>query len=79
MKKLVLTLEETKELKERGAVEIERNGFPMLVEVNDYFDENQEEDCINKRYNITIIDCFDKVVLKKSQSKNKKEKIEVNS
>ena len=65
MKKLVLTLEETRELKEYGSVEIERNGFPMLVEVNDYFDENKEEDYFNKRYNVTIIDCFDKVVLKK--------------
>lgn len=66
MKKLVLTLEETRKLKENGSVEIERNGFPILVEINHYFDENQEEDYINKRYSITIIDCFDKVVLKKS-------------
>ena len=77
MKKLVLNEIETRKLKEQGAVEIERNGFPILVEVNDYFDENQEEDYFNKRYNVTIIDCFDKVVLKKSQSKIKKEKIMV--
>ena len=69
MKKLVLTLEETRELKEHGTVEIERNGFEMLVEVNDYFDENKEENCINKRYNVMIFDCFDKVVLKKEVKK----------
>lgn len=77
MKKLVLTLEESRELKETGAVEIERNGFPMLVEVNPYFDENEEENYLNKRYNVTIIDCFDKVVLKKEPKQEQKEKIMV--
>lgn len=72
MKKLVLTLEESRELKETGTVEIERNGFPMLVEVNPYFDENEEENHLNKRYNVTIIDCFDKVVLKKEPKKTTK-------
>ena len=72
MKKLVLTLEETRELKECGVVEIERNGFPMQVEVNDYFNENEEEDCINKRYNVIIFDCFDKVVLKKEPNQEQK-------
>ena len=38
----------------------------MLVESNLYFNEYEEEDCINKRYNVTIIDCFDKVVVKES-------------
>ena len=67
MKKLVLNEIETMTLKEHEAVAIERNGFTILIEVNDFFDENEIEDYINKRYNITIIDCFDKVVLKKEQ------------
>lgn len=65
MKKLVLNEEESKELLRDGAVEIERNGFPMLIEINPYFNEDKEEDYMNKRYNVTIIDCFEKVVVKK--------------
>lgn len=64
LKKLVLTKSESEELKETGSVEIERYGFPMLVEENSYFDENEPESCINKRYNVIIIDIFDKVITK---------------
>ena len=63
-KKLVLTKSESKELLETGSVEIERNGFPMLIEENSYFNENEPESCMNKRYYVTIIDIFDKVILK---------------
>lgn len=63
-KNLVLTKSESKELLETGSVEIERNGFPMLIEENSYFNENEPESRTNKRYNVTIIDIFDKVVLK---------------
>ena len=64
LKKLVLNENESKELLETGSVEIERNGFPMLIEKNSYFNENEPESCINKRYNVIIIDIFDKVILK---------------
>ena len=63
-KKLVLTNGESRELLETGSVEIERNGFPILIEENSYFNKNEPESRINKRYNITIIDIFDKVILK---------------
>lgn len=65
MKKLVLNERESQELLESGSVEIERNGYPMLIESNPYFDESQEEDCFNRRYDVTIINCFEKVVVKR--------------
>lgn len=64
MKKLVLNKEESEELKRDGAVEIVRNGFYMLVEKNDYFNEEEKENYFNKKYTVTIIDDYDKVVLK---------------
>lgn len=56
MKKLVLTTGETRELNQYGAVEITRNGFDILVEK-----EKMEDD----EYIITIINPYEKVVLKK--------------
>ncbi len=56
MKKLVLTKEETKVLKELGSVEITRYGFDMLVEVDIDLDLG---------YNITIINPYNKVLLSK--------------
>lgn len=64
MKKLVLNEIESKELLETGSVEIERNGFPILLENNPYYDENQEEDYLNPKYNITIINIYEKVITK---------------
>lgn len=64
MKKLVLNEKESQELIESGSVEIERNGFAMLVEYNPYFNKDEEESYINKKFDITIFDCFDKVIVK---------------
>ena len=64
MKKLVLNEHESEELKRDGAVEIVRNGFSMLVEVNPYFNEEEEENYFNKRCTVTIIDDYDKVIIK---------------
>lgn len=49
MKKLVLNEKESQELIESGSVEIERNGFTMLVEYNPYFNK---EFIIKKLMNI---------------------------
>lgn len=65
MKKLVLTLEETRELKENGSVEIVRNGFDMLVEVSEY------EEC---GYWVTILNPYNKVVLAKEPKESPKKK-----
>lgn len=59
MKKLVLTLEETRELKETGSVEIVRNGYCMIVEWS-----NDMED-----YWVTIINPYEKVCLAKEPKK----------
>lgn len=59
MRKLVLTKEESKELKETGSVEITRNGFDMLVEK----DENVE--C---GYQVWIINPYEKVILAKEEN-----------
>lgn len=69
MKKLVLNEKESQKLLDHGAVEIERNGLPMLIEKNPYFDEDSEENYLNKRYTITIYDCYEKIVIK-SKRKN---------
>ena len=68
MRKLVLNEEESKELKERGVVEIERAGFSMLIEKNN--DEELYPECKDDElwqhfgYTITIIDDFDKIIIK---------------
>lgn len=62
MKKLKLTLEETRELKESGSVEIVRNGFYMLVEWS-----NEMED-----YWVTIINPYEKVCLAKEPKEEPK-------
>lgn len=64
VKKIVLNEYESECLKRDGAVEIGRNGFPILIEKNEYFDEEIEESYFNMRYNITIINPFEKVVVK---------------
>lgn len=64
MKKLVLNEKESQELIENGSIEIERNGYTMLVEYNPYFNKDEEESYVNKKFNIMIFDCFDKVILK---------------
>lgn len=56
MKKLILTNEESVELVENGAVEITRNGFDILVEYDD----------VNEDYVVTIINPYEKVVVKNS-------------
>lgn len=66
MKKLVLNEKESQELIKSGSVEIERNGFSMLVEYNPYFNKDEEESYINKKYDIIIFDCFDKVIVKRT-------------
>lgn len=71
MKKLVLNEKESQELIENGSVEIERNGYAMLVEYNPYFNKDEEENCINKKFNIMIFDCFDKVIVKAQRSINR--------
>ena len=55
MKKLVLTKEDAKTLKEYGAVEITRNGFDILVE------ENRE---VGRGYIITVINPYEKIIIK---------------
>ena len=65
MKKLVLTKEETKSLKEYRAVEITRNGFDILVE------EYSDRDC---GYRITIINSYENVVLAKEQEEKQNNK-----
>lgn len=55
MKKLVLTKEESKALKEYGSVEVTRNGFDILVE------EDREVEC---GYIITIINPYEKIIIK---------------
>lgn len=70
MKKLVLNEKESQELIENGSIEIERNGFTMLVEYNLYFNKDEEESYINKKYNIMIFDCFDKVIVKSTKNYN---------
>lgn len=56
MKKLVLTLEETRKLKECGSIDIVRNGFDMLVEKCEY------NEC---GYEVYIYNQYDKVVFAK--------------
>lgn len=59
MKKLVLNEKESLELQRDGAVHIERNGFEILVEKEDYY--------FNSDYIITIINPYDKVVVKTNE------------
>jgi hypothetical protein len=54
MKTLKLNLEETKELKEYGHVEIVRKGFDIVVEIDDDDD-----------YQITIINPYKKITFEK--------------
>lgn len=56
---LELTLQETRELKKYGAVEIERNGLDILVEKRAY----------EEGYEITIINPFEEVKLAKEPKK----------
>lgn len=65
MKTLKLTLEETRELKETGSVEIVRNGFDMLVEVS------AAAEC---GYWVTIINPYEKVILAKEPKEEPKKK-----
>lgn len=62
MKNLVLTNEETKTLKYWGVVEITRNGFNMLVEYDEIYED----------YRITIINPYKKVCLAKEPKRNVK-------
>jgi hypothetical protein len=62
MKKLVLNENESNELKRYGVVEIERNGFYIFVQSNRYFDETKDDE--SQRYDIVIINHFDKVIVK---------------
>lgn len=64
MKTLKLTLEESRELKETGSVEIVRNGFDMLVEVS------EDTEC---GYWVTIINPYEKVILAKEPKETPKE------
>lgn len=63
MKTLKLTVEETRELKESGSVEIVRNGLDMIVEVSEY------EEC---GYWVTIINPYNKVILAKEPKEEPK-------
>ncbi len=54
MKSLILNEYESFELKRDGAVEIVRNGFPILV----------ENDNIHGGYRITIVNIYDKIIIK---------------
>lgn len=66
MKRLVLTLEETRILKKYGSVEIVRNGLDMVVEPAEY------EEC---GYTVFVINPYNKVVLaKEPKEKQKKTK-----
>lgn len=64
MKKLILTKSESETLKKFGCVDVIRNGLYVRVEENDYFDPDVEEDFLNQRYSITILICYEKVILK---------------
>lgn len=57
MKKLVLNESESKELLENGSIEIERNGFPIIVEL-------EESSAILSHYKITVINPFERIVIK---------------
>lgn len=71
MKDLVLNEMETKELEKEGVVEIERNGFDIVVE--------KAAEWEDEPYIITIINPFENVKLTKETKKqsNKKAKLEV--
>ena len=58
MKKLVLNEVESKELLENGSIEIERNGFPITVEL-------VESSSILSHYRIAVVNPFEKIVIKK--------------
>ena len=60
MKKLVLTQEESNELKEKGAIEITRNGFDILIEELQDWEKWDEEN----NYKITIVNPYEKILLK---------------
>ena len=55
MKKLALTKEEAKFLKEYGTVEITRNGFDIVIE---------EDNDTGRGYIITIINPYEKIIIK---------------
>lgn len=58
MKKLILNEEESKDLEECGSVEIQRNGFDILVE-KDY--------SIESGYVITLINPYEIVLTRKGE------------
>lgn len=63
MKTLKLDYWETQELKRDGAVEIRRNGYDILVEVDKYNDDND--------YIIVIINPYSSVKLTEKQEERK--------
>lgn len=65
MKSLILNEYESELLLRDGVLETERNGFPILVEINSYFDEDEPEDEFNSKYSVTIINCYGKIIIKK--------------
>lgn len=64
MKKLILNAQESKQLLETGGVEITRNGFTILVEINNDYNSEEEEFYGNLPYNIVIINDYNKVIVK---------------
>ena len=68
MRKLVLNKLESKELRENGVVEIERNGFTIFVEKDEYSELG---------YSITIINDYEKISLAKEETEEEITKEEV--
>ena len=60
MRKLILNDYETMQLEKYGAVEITRNGFDILIEKR-----SEWEILDDNYYDVTIVNPYDKVVLKK--------------
>lgn len=57
MKKLVLSESESKKLLESGSIEIERSGFPIIVEVD-------QSSAILSHFKITVVNPFERIVIK---------------
>ena len=64
MKKLILNAQESKQLLETGGVEITRNRFTILVEINTDYTPEEEEFYGNLPYHIVIINDYNKVIVK---------------
>ena len=63
MKKLILDKYETEQLNKYGAVEINRNGFDILVEKCKEWDMNE------MGYEITIVNPYDKIITANKEGK----------